>query len=396
MEIRLPKYVKSVLRVLNAHEYPSCIVGGCVRDMILEVTPNDWDIATAARPEQVMALFPNSIPTGVRHGTVTVRSGSHFVEVTTFRTEAEYTDHRHPDVVTFVGDLSSDLSRRDFTINAIAITADGTVVDPYHGIDDLRRGVIRCVGSPDMRFDEDALRMFRAFRFSARLGFPIEEETLRAIRSNASLSSRLSAERVRDEIEKTLLTPHPELLFDVIDCGLLDNYLCAHLSRDTALRCIASLKRKSLPRWAAFSAALSADECIHRVDAFLHALRLDNRSIRCCSDAAEIISHAPPASPAEWKRLLAHFGVDAVECAAMCWDVFYSANFEAAFRKVLNSGECFSLKNLAVNGKDLAPLGFSGKTVGEMLNFLLDYVIDYPENNTRELLLALAATSGEE
>lgn len=396
MEVRLPKYVKTVLRVLNAHEYPSCIVGGCVRDMILGVPPHDWDVATAARPEQVMALFPDSIPTGIKHGTVTVRSGSSFVEVTTFRTEADYSDHRHPDVVTFVGDLSSDLSRRDFTINAIAITADGTIVDPYHGIDDIHAGIIRCVGSADQRFDEDALRMLRAFRFSSRLGFSIEENTYQAILKNAPFTAGLSAERVRDEIEKILLTPHPEAIFDVIRCGLLDTYLQKHLSRPDGLLCLAAISRKSLPRWAAFSYVLAADECISRVDSFLLSLRLDNRSIRCCADASDMLRCPPPDSAPSWKRFLAKYGVDAVECAALCCDAIYGGQFESAFRKVLNSGECFSLKHLAVNGKDLATLGFSGKALGEMLNFLLDYVIDHPENNTREILLSLAAASGEE
>ena len=219
-----------------------------MRDMFLRVPPNDWDVATAATPEEVISLFPDSIPTGIRHGTVTVRSGSQFVEVTTFRNDGEYLDHRHPNQVSFVGDLHTDLGRRDFTINAIAVTAEGVLVDPYHGIDDIRAGIIRAVGDPKQRFEEDALRMLRAFRFSSRLGFEIEENTFYAILANAGLASTLSAERVRDEIEKILLTSSPEALYTVIETGLIDRYLTKHLSRDDGLMRMASMREKTLPR----------------------------------------------------------------------------------------------------------------------------------------------------
>ena len=366
-----------------------------MRDMFLRVPPNDWDVATAATPEEVISLFPDSIPTGIRHGTVTVRSGSQFVEVTTFRNDGEYLDHRHPNQVSFVGDLHTDLGRRDFTINAIAVTAEGVLVDPYHGIDDIRAGIIRAVGDPKQRFEEDALRMLRAFRFSSRLGFEIEENTFYAILANAGLASTLSAERVRDEIEKILLTSSPEALYTVIETGLIDRYLKKHLSRDDGLMRIASMRKKALPRWALFSAILLADDCISDVGDFLRTLRLDGRTVRCCSDACALLMKAPPENAVDWKRILKKLGVDSVECAALCWDALYGGGFEEQLKKVLKSGDCFSLKYLAVNGHDLAELGMKGKQLGKMLDFLLDYVIEYPDNNRRELLLALAV-SGEE
>ena len=379
VDITPPKYVRNVLKTLSSHGYPACIVGGCVRDMILRVPPNDWDIATAATPEELLELFPDSIPTGIKHGTVTVRSGGQFVEVTTFRDDGEYLDHRHPDHVSFVGDLNTDLSRRDFTINAIAVTATGVLVDPYHGIDDIRSGIIRAVGSPKQRFEEDALRMLRAFRFSSRLGFEIEEDTFFAIMANAQI----------------LLTASPETLYTVIACGLLDTYLLKHLSRDDGLIRISSIRKKALPRWALFCAILLADDCIENVSGFLRSLRLDNRTIRCCSDACSLLMKAPPETEVDWKKLLRKTGVDSVECAALCWDALYGGGFEEQLRKVLKSGECFSLKYLAVNGHDLAALGLKGKQLGNMLEFLLDYVIEYPENNRRELLLALASSGDE-
>ena len=391
-EISPPKYVKAVLKTLNAHEYPACIVGGCVRDAILGVEPQDWDVATGALPSQVMELFPDCIPTGIRHGTVTVRSFGQFVEVTTFRADGEYADHRHPDKVSFVGDLSADLSRRDFTINAIAVTSEGTVVDPYHGIEDIFSGTVKCVGEPGKRFEEDALRMLRAFRFSSRFGFEIEERTFLAIKENAPLAASLSAERVRDELEKILLTSNPEILYTLIDCGLMDGYIDKHLSRDDGLIRIAVLNKKPLVRWALFCTVLLADECIRDVRAFLTALRLDGRTVRCCSDCCEILKSAPPETNVEWKQLLRKYGVDTVECAASCWSAVYEQNFQEILKRILKSGECFSLHHLAINGNDLLSAGYDGKRIGEMLNSLLDAVISSPEKNSRDTLLRMASS----
>lgn len=389
-EISPPKYVKSVLKVLNSHEFPACIVGGCVRDAILGVEPQDWDVATGALPEQVVSLFPDSLPTGIKHGTVTVRSGNHFVEVTTFRTDGDYVDHRHPDNVSFVGDIHTDLSRRDFTINAIAVTSEGKVIDPFHGIDDIFSGIIRCVGLPQKRFEEDALRMLRAFRFSSRFGFMIEAKTLEAIKENAHLASSLSAERVRDEVEKILMTPNPEMLYTVVECGLLDTYVQKHLSRNDGLLRISALNRKPVLRWALFSVVLLADECISDVRNFLGTLRLDGRTIRCCSDSCEIMKNSPPKDSMEWKFLLKQYGADTVECAASCWSVIFESDYLDTFKKILKSGECFSLNHLSVNGNDLINMGYDGKKIGEELNLLLDSVIVSPKKNNRADLLAQA------
>ncbi|MEI3101604.1 MAG: hypothetical protein V8T45_07385 [Oscillospiraceae bacterium] len=201
------------------------LVGGCVRDMVLGVHPNDWDICTSALPEQVLEVFPKARPTGIRHGTVTVDINSRHVEVTTFRSEEEYSDHRHPSAVHFVGELTTDLSRRDFTINAMALSPDGLLLDPFGGLEDIRRRCIRCVGQAPRRFEEDALRMFRALRFSARLDFSIAEDTLAAISQNLGLAASLAAERVREEVEKTLLTKKPEVVGQMARLGLLNTFL---------------------------------------------------------------------------------------------------------------------------------------------------------------------------
>lgn len=390
-----PKYVRRVLVTLQARGHLAYLVGGCVRDMILGVHPQDWDICTSALPEQVLEIFPGSEPTGLRHGTVTVRIRSRRVEVTTFRSEGRYTDHRHPDAVSFVGDLTTDLSRRDFTMNAIALPPDGLVADPFGGVQDIRDRLIRCVGDPDRRFEEDALRMFRAMRFSARLGFRIEEKTLAAIERQAPLAAALAPERVRDEVEKLLLTRQPEKLGELIGAGLLDSYLVVRPPEEIGFLRLNALPRRALERWAGLSAMLEHQGCIPTAESFLTSLRLDHRTIRCCDGCLELLEKAEPRSAVEWKRQLHAYGVEAVSCAARCRDALYGGKSFNALREVLKSGECFTMKHLAVTGDDLLSLGLRGKELGRMLDFLLDYVMEYPENNRRELLLALSRDNEE-
>lgn len=390
-----PKYVRQVLRSLQARGYVAYLVGGCVRDMALGVRPHDWDICTSALPEQVMEVFPGALPTGIRHGTVTVRINSRSVEVTTFRSEENYTDHRHPETVRFVGELTTDLSRRDFTVNAMALSPDGLIMDPFGGLEDLERRCIRCVGSPELRFEEDALRMFRALRFSARLDFAIEEATLAAIEKNAPLAAALAAERVRDEVEKTLLTPRPETVGLMLRLGLLDAFLLCRAEALPELKVLTKLPRKALDRWMALCVILRRRGLTGSVEDFLTALRLDSRTIRCCTDGAALLEGSKPHSAPEWKRLLRRWGVDTVSCAARCRDALDGGSSSRELKAVLKSGQCFSMKHLAVTGDDLTALGLKGRELGEMLNFLLDYVIEYPDNNRRELLLSLAGNTEE-
>lgn len=390
-----PKYVRQVLRSLQARGHVAYLVGGCVRDMALGVRPHDWDICTGALPEQVMEVFPGALPTGLKHGTVTVRINSRSVEVTTFRSEENYADHRHPETVRFVGELTTDLSRRDFTINAMALSPDGLIMDPFGGLTDLEHRCIRCVGSPELRFEEDALRMFRALRFSARLDFTIEEATLAAIGKKAHLASALAAERIRDEVEKTLLTPRPETVGLMQHLGLLDGFLCARADALPELKLLTKLPRKALDRWMALCVILRRRGLISSVEDFLTALRLDSRTIRCCTDGTALLEGRKPRGAPEWKRLLRRWGVDTVSCAARCRDALDGGSSSRELKSVLKSGECFSMKHLAVSGDDLTALGLKGRELGEMLNFLLDYVIEYPENNRRELLLSLAGNTEE-
>ena len=390
-----PKYVRQVLVTLQGRGYPAFLVGGCVRDMLLGVQPHDWDICTAALPDQILELFPGSVLTGRQHGTVTVRLNSRSVEVTPFRTEGAYSDHRHPDRVQFVADLTADLSRRDFTVNAMALSPDGVVSDPFGGAADLRRGVIRCVGEPERRFEEDALRMLRALRFSARLGFSIDLFTMEAIREKASLCACLAPERVREELEKILLTRSPDTALEAVSLGLLDSFLYRRLP-DTIPERLSALPRRAQERWAGFAWLLTRYGCVPTAEGLLQALRLDGRTVHMGAAAASLLAAPLPETAADWKRCLRRCGVEATLAAARVADAFGpGAGYTKAVKAVLKSGECFTLRDLAVSGGDLKALGLEGRAVGEMLDFLLDYVTDYPQRNRRELLLSLAGGTEE-
>lgn len=387
MAITPPKYVKAVLQSLDAHGFSAFLVGGCVRDMFLGRRPQDWDITTSALPDEIMGIFPGSLPTGIRHGTVTVISGRGRVEVTTFRSDGAYSDHRRPDNVSFISGVTGDLQRRDFTINAMALPLSGMVVDPFGGLDDLKNQTIRCVGDPERRFTEDALRMFRALRFSAQLGFDIEAQTAGAIYALAHTAHTLAPERVSSELEKILMSPNPEIIGRALRYGLLDNYL-ARSRVSVHYQRLANLPKNKQQRWAAFCAMLESRHLIESTEKLLQSLRLDSATIRNCAAGTKIAGN-PPESRLEWKRVLAGYGVDTAYCAAAAAYMLTPANHMRELKSILKSGECFSLRRLSVNGGDLIELGFEGAVIGEILNSLLDHVLEYPEDNEKQKLLGI-------
>lgn len=220
MQIKLPEKVEYIIHTLEEAGYEAYAVGGCVRDSLLGREPDDWDITTSARPQQVKAVFPRTIDTGIQHGTVTVMMGKEGFEVTTYRIDGEYEDSRHPKEVIFTANLIEDLKRRDFTINAFAYNDRSGIVDAFDGMEDLENGIIRCVGDAKERFTEDALRMMRAVRFSAQLGYDIEEKTKEAITLLAPNLKNISAERIQVELVKLLQSPHPDYLRMAYELGI--------------------------------------------------------------------------------------------------------------------------------------------------------------------------------
>ena len=426
----IPGHIRIVLSRIWEKGHMAFLVGGCVRDAIIGRPIHDWDIATSASPEAIAGIFPKTALIGARYGTVSVVLPEVTVEVTTFRSDGEYNDGRHPDSVEFVGSLNEDLSRRDFTMNAIAASADGMLTDPFGGFEDIQNRIIRCVGVPDVRYREDSLRMLRAFRFSAELGFTIEPSTLAAIHVNADRMKLVSAERVRVELEKTIMAQRPEIAGDIIMAGLLDAYIgqgelvygnhpvryaatppqrgmdagdedCAVAEADllTPFERIASLPAEPVLRWCAFCTALIDMGLIQSCAAFLTDLRLDAKTVKSASSGIAILMSSPNPEiiqvhdRAQIKRLLAKNGVDAVRCAAAAVDAIFNNSTVSLLSltdEIIASGECFSPGGLAVSGHDLISLGYrQGAELGKVLDMLLEHVIERPEDNTREFLLSL-------
>lgn len=387
MKQQLPKYVSTVLTKLREAGYEAYPVGGCVRDMCLGKRPHDWDVCSSALPEEAMRVFPHAHPTGIKHGTVTVVIGKSTVELTTFRTESDYSDHRHPDTVSFVRELDKDLARRDFTINAMALAEDGSIIDPFGGMDDLRAGVIRSVGSAEKRFDEDALRMLRAFRFSARFGFEIETQTRRAIEKCAPLAACLAAERVREEVEKILISPAPDTVSELMTLGLLEGFFPGVRTEKAALMPLRGLPKKAEYRWCALCvlAGINADTA-------LTALRLDSRTLSLCRSCDEMLAKEAPKTAADFKPFINRYGEGAVRLYAHVYDMLHGSSTINLLEAVLTSGECCVLKELRISGRELAALGIHGPAVGQCLNALLEYVFEHPDDNRPDILMSLAGT----
>ena len=385
-----PGHISQLLRHLTDNGYPAFLVGGCVRDAVMGRPVNDWDVATAATPVDIARLFPKTFLTGEKFGTVTVLTPEDQVEVTTFRTEGAYYDGRRPAHVEFVSSLEEDLSRRDFTINAMAMSSDGELVDPFGGIKDIENRVIRCVGGPNTRFSEDSLRMFRAFRFSAQLGFDIEQETLLAIYANANRAKLISTERIRVELEKTLMSHKPEIAGEMVKIGLMSRYVASVGRNPADLERIAKLPMESAIRWCAFCAILARERLIGSAAEFLRDVRLDGKTIRTCLRALSITDF--PDDSIGIKALCAKCGVDSVRCAAAASEAINGGSALQRVGEIIASGECFSLNKLAVTGSDLIAAGHPpGRELGLSLEKLLAHVIERPEDNVREALLELAA-----
>lgn len=356
-----------ILKILQDNGHEAYYVGGCVRDTLLGRPVHDWDITTSALPEQIMGCFEHCIPTGIKHGTVTVIQNGHQAEVTTYRTDGSYCDGRHPEEVVFVRSLEEDLARRDFTINAMAMDLYGNVTDLYCGKEDIKNKTICCVGNPDKRFREDALRMLRAMRFASQLGFEIEEKTKEAIKQNAKLSEKLSAERVRDELEKTLCSEAPVWLDSMAEAGLLER--CAPTAGNSC-KWIKELPDNPTVRWAAL--------CHTWPNMDLAVLRLSKKTTQDAMVAARCIR---PDNELQWKMLLAEHGEVRSRIVASIYGE------QGIVEKILQSGHCVSLRQLAVTGADFPAL--SGPELGAHLQRLLLHVLKHPEDNEKQKLKSM-------
>ena len=378
----LPPQIQYILQTLEQAGHAAYLVGGCVRDYLLGKAPDDFDICTSAFPEETMALFDRTVPTGIAHGTVTVLYDGMQAEVTVFRKEGAYSDHRHPDGVEFTRDLTEDLARRDFTVNAMAMDRKGSIQDPWGGLADLQAGILRCVGDPQKRLREDALRMHRGLRFAAQLGFVIEEQTLRAIKKNASYCRYVAAERVQAELTKTLLSPRPETVGRMLELGLLEAFFPKETAGD--LRTLSYVAPEKHLRYARCLYLLEVQNC----EEILRGLRMDKVTVRSVSGGVAAARMGLPTDAVTMKQLMSREDELTVRCACACGDY---DRLMALQDEVLASHEPYLLKQLAVTGSDLQAMGIRGQETGSLLRKLLDAVIEQPHLNEKNTLLQLAA-----
>ena len=435
--MQLPQEVKMIIQALQQRGFEAYAVGGCVRDSILGRTPEDWDITTSAKPEEMKEIFPWSIDTGIEHGTITVLMREGQYELTTYRIDGEYEDARHPKEVVFTSDLHEDLLRRDFTINAMAYNDQDGLVDIFGGKDDLDGGIIRCVGNAHERFSEDALRIMRAVRFAAQLDFKIEEETKRAIRKLAPTLKKISAERIQTELVKLLLSPHPERIreayeleitkvvlpeFDrmmettqnnphhmytvgehtihalmespadrMVRIGLLFHDSGKPLQKTTDAEGIDHFKGHN---------EVSCDIC-HKV---LRRLKFDNETIRTTEKLIYYHDYRVALKASSVRKLISRIGeelfpmlLEVQRADLLAQSMFMREEklgqldeVERIYRQILEDADCLTLRDLAVNGRDLIDAGMEpGKQIGEVLNNLLNVVLEDPQKNKKEYLLTL-------
>lgn len=436
MKLEVPKKVQRIIRTLQEQGYDAYAVGGCVRDSLLDRSPADWDITTSAKPMEVKEIFKRTVDTGLQHGTVTVLMEKEGFEVTTYRIDGEYEDSRHPKEVIFTGNLEEDLKRRDFTINAMAYNDETGLVDVFGGIRDLESQIVRCVGNPRERFTEDALRILRAVRFSAQLGFAIEKDTAYWAKALAPTLEKISAERIQTELVKLLVSAHPQYLKTAWELGITQIVLpefdammetpqntphhCYSVGEHT-LKALEYTEADKVQRLAVLfhnmgkPAMRTTDE--QGLDHFhghpkvsaelarkiLRRLRFDNDTIR---KVTELVSwHECPweCTPRSLRRDLSKMDAELfpVLLKIRRADVLAQSEYRREeklerleesrrlYEEIQRKQECISVKMLAVSGKDLIAAGMKpGKEIGDTLNAFLELVLEDPEKNTKEYLLS--------
>ena len=436
MKLEVPKKVQRIIRTLQEQGYDAYAVGGCVRDSLLDRSPADWDITTSAKPMEVKEIFKRTVDTGLQHGTVTVLMEKEGFEVTTYRIDGEYEDSRHPKEVIFTGNLEEDLKRRDFTINAMAYNDETGLVDVFGGIRDLESQIVRCVGNPRERFTEDALRILRAVRFSAQLGFAIENDTAYWAKALAPTLEKISAERIQTELVKLLVSAHPQYLKTAWELGITQIVLpefdammetpqntphhCYSVGEHT-LKALEYTEADKVQRLAVLfhdmgkPAMRTTDE--QGLDHFhghpkvsaelarkiLRRLRFDNDTIR---KVTELVSwHECPweCTPRSLRRDLSKMDAELfpVLLKIRRADVLAQSEYRREeklerleesrrlYEEIQRKQECISVKMLAVSGKDLIAAGMKpGKEIGDTLNAFLELVLEDPEKNTKEYLLS--------
>lgn len=441
IKIELPDKVKTIIGTLEGAGYEAYAVGGCVRDRLLGREPDDWDITTSALPEEVKALFPRTVDTGIQHGTVTVILCKEGFEVTTYRVDGEYKDGRHPKGVSFTASLKEDLKRRDFTINAMAYNDERGLVDEFDGLWDIQKRRIRAVGTPKERFNEDALRLMRAVRFSAQLGYTIEEGTLEAAAALSGNLCKISAERIQTELVKLLTSPNPDDMRILYETGMTKAVLpefdvmmhtpqnnphhCYSVGEHT-LRALKEVGEDKALRLAMLFHDVGKPETKTTdedgIDHFyghaeagsriakkaLRRLKFDNDTIDKVGKIVFFHDYRVEPVPKAVRRAVCRIGEDIFpylfevkRADALAQSAYRREEkleelkrLKEVYLKIMEEKQCVSLKELKVSGSDLIRLGMKpGRELGETLRELLEDVLEHPEHNSRETLLSLPAVT---
>lgn len=437
MRIRLPRKVEDIIEKIQAAGFEAYAVGGCVRDSVLGREPDDWDITTSAKPEEVKKLFDRTIDTGIQHGTVTVIFGREGFEVTTYRIDGKYEDSRHPKDVIFTANLKEDLRRRDFTINAMAYNNKDGLIDLYEGMQDIERGLIRCVGNARERFTEDALRMMRAVRFSAQLGYTIEENTKAAIRELAPTIRKISAERIQVELVKLMISGHPDYIRTAYETGITAQIfpefdICMQTEQNNPHHCYSVgehilhtlsyveadkvLRLGMLFHDIGKPGTLSVDEqgITHNhghaaigeemTARIMKRLKFDNDTTEKVRKIVRYHDRKIENNKKSVRRAVNYIGEDIFPLlfSVKYADIMAQSDYQreeklqdlnklkVIYEDIIAKKDCLSLKDLAVTGSDLIAAGMKpGREIGQTLHKLLEVVLDEPECNRKEYLLSL-------
>lgn len=381
MKFDLPENVKLVIDTIISNGHKAYIVGGCVRDLLCRKQPHDYDITTSATPDEIKSMFKKTVDTGIKHGTVTVILSGGQIEVTTFRCDGKYTDSRRPDKVEFVTDVTQDLARRDFTVNAMCYNDYEGLIDCFGGIDDIKNRVLRAVGDAETRFREDALRILRLLRFAATLEFNIEKLTFDAAIKCACLLENISAERIFAELKKASEGENTDALSPLIKCGALKKYCI----ENTEQYRMAKLEQNKKLRVFALLNLTSTDIC-----KTLDMLKCDNAFKDYCKKMSRLCNDIFAADKISIKRALNFAGESAVnDLLVYCRDVMNvdTTAHKTLLDEIIRLKEPYIISQLNISGKDLTNLGIMGKDVGHALEFLLSKVIEEPNLNKREKLI---------
>ena len=381
-----PEYAIKCIEAITENGFEAYFVGGCVRDGILGRNCDDIDITTSATPEEIISLFPHTVPTGIKHGTVTIIIDKHPIEVTTFRQEFGYNDSRHPDEVVFVSNLEDDLSRRDFTINALACDKNGKIIDIFNGLLDLKAGIIKAVGEPKKRFEEDALRIVRAYRFASVLGFKIDENTRNAAITLSSKINSISGERLLGELKKAACGKQPAAICELISTGVFKEFgiISQPYSNETfnRLSCIDIAPTSML--------AILLTLCRHDTELIKSKLKADNQLLTTIKSLDKLLMLDVPNNKKQIQKLLYKHNI--LYLRVYFYYLFVTNKVTNYYLfdmldDVLKNCEPYRISHLAIDGNDLLEIGYTGAKIKELLEKALFAVIDEKISNTKEALL---------